>query len=183
MNMSDIARSSKIPHTTVQRYLSVLESLYTYITFPSWSGNHTKRFVKVPKVHICDTGLLCYLLKIDQKGLLNKPSLLGHILETFVVMELKKQQGYAQIRTDMYYYRTRGREEIDILLEARGGDLLAVGVKASRTLNSSDYQYILALQKDHKPENVKGIVLYPGKEVFTLGKNLLAVPIVKLWNS
>ena len=183
LNTSELSRSAGLPLTTLKRYLAVLENLYLYIRLPPWFNNRSKRVIKSPKVYLNDTRLLCYLLGIHQAHLLKNRSLLGHIIENFVVMELKKQQTWSEIPTRMYHYRTHTGEEIDLVIESFNGDIIAIEVKSSQTLNSKDFAHIQHLQRNNTDKNIRGFVLYMGQEVIPFAKNLTALPIAHLWRS
>lgn len=183
LNTSELSRSAGLPSTTLKRYLSLLENLYLYIKLPPWFSNLSKRVIKAPKVYLNDTRLLCYLLGVHQERLLNNRSLLGHIIENFVVMELKKQQTWSAIPTRMYHYRTHAGEEIDIILESFSGEIVAIEVKGSQTLESKDFAHIQHLQHKNAENNIRGFVVYMGQGVIPFAKNLTAVPVAHLWRS
>ena len=182
MNISELSRSIGLPATTLRRYLTLLENLYLHISLPPWSGNLSKRVTKAPKIYLNDTGLLCYLLGLRQKSLLSNRPLLGQIVENFVVMELMKQRTWAEMKTHMYHYRTHTGEEIDIVLEAFNGDLIAIEVKASQTLDAKSFSHIKRLQQDYSTKKIRGFVLYMGQKVIPVGKDLVAIPIANLWH-
>ncbi len=183
LNTSELSRSAGLPLTTLKRYLAVLENLYLYIRLPPWFNNLSKRVIKSPKVYLNDTRLLCYLLGIHQAHLLKNRSLLGHIIENFVVMELKKQQTWSEMPTRMYHYRTHTGEEIDLVIESFNGDIVAIEVKSSQTLASKDFAHIQHLQRNNANKNIRGFVVYMGQEVIPFAKNLTALPIAHLWHS
>ena len=183
LNTSALSRSIGLPNTTLKRYLTLLETLYLYITLPPWSGNLSKRLIKAPKLYLNDTRLLCYLLGINQKHILEDRPLLGHLLENFVVMELKKQQAWADTRTHMYHYRTHTGEEIDVILEAFNGDKVAIEIKATQIVDAKDFKHLQAFQSAFPDQKVHGFVMYMGKEVIPWGKNLTAIPVSNLWST
>jgi hypothetical protein len=57
LNMSELSRASGIAHTTLRRYLALLEATFLLQPLPAWSSNVGKRFVRSPKIHLGDTGL------------------------------------------------------------------------------------------------------------------------------
>ncbi|XWN35059.1 MAG: ATP-binding protein [Roseivirga sp.] len=181
LNTSELSRSGGLPNTTLKRYLSLLETLYLYVTLPPWSGNLSKRLVKAPKLYLNDTRLLGYLLGMNQAHMLAKRAIFGHVLENFVVMELKKQQTWATTRTGMYHYRTHAGEEIDIILEAFNGDVVAIEVKATQIVGPRDFKHLRNLQHHRADKNTQGFVMYMGQEVIPFAKDLTAIPIANLW--
>ncbi|MBM4319480.1 MAG: ATP-binding protein, partial [Deltaproteobacteria bacterium] len=96
LNYSDLARGMRLPQTTLKRYLALLEATFLVHTVPPWSSNLGQRLVKSPRVYLSDTGLLLYLLRTDRTRLATDPTLLGHVLETFVVGELRRQATWSR---------------------------------------------------------------------------------------
>ena len=57
LNMAEVSRATGIAHSTLRRYLALLEALFIVHPLPAWSANLSKRLVKAPKVHLIDAGL------------------------------------------------------------------------------------------------------------------------------
>ena len=64
-------------------------------------------------------------------------TIIGPLLENFVLMELRKQAGWSETRPSFYHFRTHGGEEVDVVLEDSAGRLVAVEVKASASIGLS----------------------------------------------
>jgi uncharacterized protein len=180
LNLADLARDAKLPHTTLKRYLALLQTLFLHHELPAYSSNLTKRFVKAPKLHVSDTGLLCHLLRTTKAQLETDRKLLGQILETFVVNEFRKHQSWSHAY-DLYHYRTYPGEEIDLILETPRG-LVAVEVKASQTITPDSFKTLKAFAADTKKRFLKGVVFYLGTQTLSYADNLEAVPAGALLN-
>ena len=61
LNMAEVSRTTGIAHSTLRRYLGLLEALFIVQPLPAWSANLGKRLVKAPKVHLIDAGLTAHL--------------------------------------------------------------------------------------------------------------------------
>jgi uncharacterized protein len=48
LNLADLARDATLPHTTLKRYLALLQALFLHHELPAYSSNFAKRFVKAP---------------------------------------------------------------------------------------------------------------------------------------
>ena len=83
-------------------------------------------------MHRFDTGLLCYLLDIQQPGQVLTHIAYGSIFENAVLLELMKADFHAGRRPSVFFWRDSHGNEVDFLLE-RGGRLLPIEVKASQT--------------------------------------------------
>jgi uncharacterized protein len=175
LNLADLARDAGLPHTTLKRYLALLQALFLHHELPAYSSNLAKRFVKASKLHVSDTGLLCYLLRVNKSQLETDRKLLGQVLETFVVNEFRKHQSWLH-SYQLYHYRTYPGEEIDLILETPRG-LIAVEVKASQTLNADSFKTLKAFAAETKKHFLKGVVFYLGQQVIPFGDKLAAVPV------
>lgn len=181
LNMSELSRSSGIAHTTLKRYLSLLEATFLFQPLPAWSANLGKRLIKSPKIHLVDTGLAAFLAGHTPQRLASDTGHLGHLLESFVVGELRKQATWADMRVGLYHYRTTAGQEVDIVLEDPAGSLAGIEVKSAATVHSKDFSGLRALAEDSGKQFLRGIVLYGGDQVVSFGERLVAAPIPALW--
>ena len=94
--------------------------------------------------------------------------------------ELIKHAEWCEDRPELYHYRD-GRDEIDIVIEDRGGDLACVEVKATASLTTKDYRVMARLRDARSTHFKAGVVLYAGAQTIPLGDRLWAVPISGLW--
>lgn len=181
LNVADIARLSTIASTTLNRYLTLLQTIFLIYLMPAWSNNYGKRIIKAPKLYLCDTGLSAHLSGITTERIHRDNGLLGPLLENFVAMELVKQLGWSKIQAKLFHYRTTTGQEVDFILENAEGACVGIEVKASATLSAKQCQGLLHLAEILGEKFVRGIVLYTGQEILPLRKNLYAVPIHLLW--
>jgi uncharacterized protein len=183
LNVSELSRSAGIRLTTLNRYLSLLETVFLIRRLPAWSANVGKRLVKAPKLHLVDSGLTAHLLGLDERGLVSSPQALGALLETFVVGELAKDVGWAEREVRLFHFRSLDRREVDIVLEDRSGRVVGVEVRASATPKQSDFAGLRALQSLAGDRFVRGIVLHPGEASLPFGDRLEAAPLSSLWTA
>lgn len=181
MNMAELSRAVGIPHSTMKRYLTLLEATFILQPLPPWSANLGKRFVKAPKIHLLDSGLTAHLRGESDPAQLVAAPTVGPLLETFVLQELRKQLGWSRQAATPYHFRTAAGREVDIVLEAPGGKVVGIEVKAAAALDTSDFAGLHALAEAAGKKFVRGVVLYLGEHVVPRGDNLWALPIDELW--
>ena len=181
LNMSELSRSSGIPNSTLKRYLSLMQATFLLQPLPAWSSNLGKRLIKSPKIHLIDSGLAAHLAGITHQSLDRDPVFFGHLLETFVVSELRKQIGWSDTRVNLYHYRTTTGREVDIVLENAAGRLVGLEIKASSTVRRKDFSGLDALSEDIGDRFVRGIVLYAGEHTVSFGEQYVALPVSTLW--
>jgi len=181
MNISEVSRSSGLAHTTLRRYLSLLEATFILQPLPAWSANLGKRLVKSPKLHLIDSGLTAHLRgETDYQALLQSPSL-GVLLEQFVVQEIRKLIHFSGMPIAAFHFRTSDRYEVDMVLEESGRDVVGVEIKASANIDERAFKGLHVLADVAKEHFHRGIVLYMGNKVLPFGKGMTAIPISALW--
>lgn len=183
-NQSAIARDLGVDHKTVAAHLRVLEQLFLVVRLPAWHVNLGHRVIKTPKLHLADTGMLTALAGADAARLAADPSAAGGPVESFVVTEMLRQASSSSLGPLLqpFHFRDQRGNEVDLVLEHAGGDVVGVEVKAGATPRRSDAAG-LALLRDTLGTRFRcGVVLHAGPDTITLGDRLWAVPIRALWD-
>ena len=182
LNVADISRSAGMPYTTLQRYMTLLQATFLIQHLPAWSSNLGIRLTRSPKVIINDTGLAASLIGLNVDRLQGESVLFGHILENFVAMEVIKCIGVSAIQPKPFHYRTTAGIEVDLVLEAPDGRLVAVEVKASATVTANDFRGVRSFAEVTGDRFARGIVFYTGQQVIPFGERLYAIPVQALWS-
>lgn len=172
-----------ISQPTVKRYLSLLEELFLTKRIPAWSRNLGSRMVRHAKVAMVDSGIAANLLDLDVASLRKPAGPLGPLLEGFVAMEIARQLTWSRERAELYHYRTRDQVEVDIVLENRRGQVVAIDVKAASTVRADDFRGIRYLADRLGDDFLVGIVLYTGQQTLPFGPNFRAMPISAVWET
>jgi predicted AAA+ superfamily ATPase len=181
LNYADLSRSSGIAQSTLKRYFAFFQSIFLVQLIPAWTAKVSNRLVKTPKIHLVDPGLASYLVGLDPTRLGNDPNLRGPLLESFVAGELIKQIAWSGHKPRLFHYRQSTGQEVDLVLEDFAGNLVGIEIKASATLNGSEFKGLHSLAELTGKRFRRGIVLYTGTSVTTLGTNLQALPLETLW--
>lgn len=181
LNYSELSRSSGIAVSTLKRYFTLLEATFLTQTLPAWSGNLSKRLVKSPKILLVDSGLSCSLLGINESRLEEDPRLLGPLLESFVLMEIRKQVGWSRTIPSLCHYRTQTGQEVDLVLEDASGRIVGVEIKAGASVQERDVRALHELSDALGKRFVRGVVLYLGETFVPFSDKILAVPLPALW--
>ena len=181
LNYTEVAGAIGLPQTTVKRYLSLLEATYLFAPLPAWAPNLGKRLIKRPKILLNDSGLAAHLTGLDKQQVERDASAFGHVLESFVAMEFRKQISWSGTRPTMYHFRTHKNVEVDLVLESPSGELVGIAVKAAGSVHDRDVRGLELLKELAGTRFRRGIVLYTGTEIAPLGRDLLAMPVDALW--
>ncbi len=181
LNLADVGRDAALPHTTLTRYLALLETVFLVHRLPAWSPNLGKRLVKAPKLHLVDSGLACHLIGASAQRLHDDRPLLGRMLETFVIGELRKQLSWTNSRATLHHFRTTAGAEVDAVIETANGLVAGIEVKASATVAASDFVALQGLRDRLGDRFRAGLVLYLGDRVIPFGEKLWLAPVSALW--
>ncbi len=166
VNYKNISNSIGIADKTVAKYIQLLEALYIVKLVPAYANNQLKRVVKSPKVQFIDTGLASMLLNVDVEGAMTKQGdFYGNLVESFVYSELIKHQSYSEISMNIYHYRDNQKKEVDFVLEASDGSVVALEVKSGSNIKKEYFKGLVTLAKTLKDKPFKGIIFYGGDEV------------------
>jgi len=181
INTSNLASSLGLPRRTVERYLALLEEVFLIKRLPAWSGGSTGRVTRAPKLAFVDSGVAAMLMGHNSSSLEQITSPVGGVLESFVAMEVARQLTWASQTIELSHYRTRDQIEVDIVLQNRRGQIVALEVKAAATAANSDFRGLRHLQSHLGDRLLAGIVLYLGNQTLPFGQRLRAMPLSALW--
>ena len=138
--------------------------------------------IKTAKLHIGDTGIACALMDLNTTAFTTDRSLFGHMLETFVFQELRRQADANKQPHKFFHYREKEGAEVDIVIQ-RGTALAGVEVKASATIQNADFYGLRRLQSAAGKNFAGGVVVYNGDTSGSFGDGLYAVPVRLLWRT
>jgi predicted AAA+ superfamily ATPase len=182
---SRLADDLGLDRSTVESYSAWIETVFLVHRLPAWSRNVSSKLVRRPKLHACDTGLAAAILGKNREALErpNDPTL-GALLESFVIAELAKQLTWASSSARIYHVRDRDGLEVDSIIEAADGRVLAIEVKASSVARRNDARPIATLRDrlDRVGDDfVAGTVFHTGDRRVSLGDRIVGLPVADLW--
>lgn len=185
--IKSLADGVGIQARTATRWLAWLEAIFLVHLLPAWSPNSTRRVIHRPKAYLVDTGLCAHLLGKSGPALADPTDpVAGAMLESFVVGELTRQSGWSETRTRLHHLREHRGPEVDVVVEATDGRVVAFEVKATRSRPGAGIEHLAALQQrlaSQPGRFVHGFVLYTGEQAHSLGPGLTALPIEALWRA
>lgn len=145
LNITSLANEADITVSTVNAWLSILESSYIIYLLKPYHKNFNKRLVKSPKIYFHDTGLVASLLGITSSDQLSTHYLRGEIFENMVINEYIKSQYADGLEPNIYFWRDSNQNEVDLLVE-RNGQLIAIEIKSSATINTTFFKTLKMFQ-------------------------------------
>jgi uncharacterized protein len=180
--MNTLADAVGINRSTAMAYDSMLESLFITERLPAWSANQLSRLVRLPKRHIVDPAFLGPLLGVDLRGVMRDGDLLGRILDSFVVAQLRADGEVSELAPRLFHLRdANGRHEVDIVAELPDGRVIGIEVKADAAPGPADARHLRWLRESIGSRFAAGIVLHTGPRLFRLDETICALPICAFW--
>jgi predicted AAA+ superfamily ATPase len=174
--------AASINRVTAVAYEQLLTRLLVVDQMPAWASNRLKRLVNAPKRYLIDPALLTTALRLDAQGVLADGDMLGRLLDTFVVAQLRPEAVVAECEPRLHHLRTEGgRHEVDVLAELGGGRVIGIEIKAAAAVTRRHARHLEWLRDELGDRFVAGVVLHTGPRVYELSERILAAPIASLW--
>lgn len=163
LNLNALANECGISQPTAKSWLSALENSYILFQLYPYHNNFSKRIVKTPKLYFYDSGLLCYLLKINNKEQLQTHSLKGILFENMMISEYVKQMYHQNNLKDLWFWRDSAGHEVDFMIEDDNGFQI-VEFKASMTVLSDMFKGLDYFEELSGWDNLSKSLVYGGNE-------------------
>jgi len=139
INYASLGSDCGIDQKTVKKWLSILEASYVIKTIKPYYKNLNKRIIKSPKMYFYDSGLVCYLLGINNSRQLVNHPLVGAIFESYVFSEIWKIYENSILKDNTYYFRDNRGREVDGIFD-KVVSIALLEVKKSKTINDSFFK-------------------------------------------
>lgn len=146
VNFSSIANDLGVNHKTVKEWLSILEASFVVYLLRPYHRNYNKRILKSPKLYFTDVGLAAHLIGIEAPGQIDSHPLRGELFETFVVIEFLKHRFNSGRLDNLYFFRDRTGNEVDLIVDTGSGPV-PVEIKSAQTVTESFLKGLKAFQK------------------------------------
>ncbi len=160
---SEIASEVGISQPTAVKWSTVLESSFILFKLQPHFRNFGKRIIKSPKLYFYDTGLLCFLLRINSPEQVLTHPMRGSIFENMIVSEIHKFYYSLAQEPPLYFWRDQHGHEVDLVADL-GESLFPVEIKSGSTFHSDWLKNILWFNK--LQDFAKSVVVYGGTESY-----------------
>ena len=167
-NAAELARSMDVSVTAVNHYRDLLAGTFMIRVLPPWFENLGKRIVKSPKVFLRDSGILHFLLGLEDRRDLPLHPRYGASWEGFALEQTLLAHG----ERDAFFYATQRGAELDLLL-LRHGRRWGFAFKCTDAPRTTKSMHVVT--KDLGLEHLW--VLYPGDQEYPLADAMTALPL------
>jgi hypothetical protein len=164
INYSSVARDVGVSVNTIREWTTILErSFHIYLLHPYYRSLN-KRLVKTPKIYFLDSGLQAYLTGWSDPEQALRGPLAGQLFENWVVSNLVRSYRQRGRRENLFFWRTRTGQELDLWSE-NTGVISAAEVKIAERSDSAVFHALDAL--DPSP------LRFGRRILFSVSRNLL----------
>lgn len=191
LNYSQVAQQADCSVSTIKEWTSLLEASGIIYLLQPYSNSALSKTIKTPKLYFRDTGLVCFLVKLQSAETARISHMAGAIFETFVVSEILKSFANAGEDYSMHISYYRGRDK---LRRKENGEKIAIEAEIDLMIEQDDIIYPIEIKMsanpklemvqafdviDRIPGKVRGteciICLYD--KLMWLNDNVVAVPV------
>ena len=170
-NAAEVGRSMDVSVTAVNHYRDLLTGSFMLRVLPPWYERLGKRLTKAPKVFLRDSGILHFLLGLEEMKELQLHPRYGASWEGFAL----EQTLIAHGEREAYFYRTQRGAELDLML-LRRGRRWGFEFKCTDAPRTTKSMHVVI--KDLELERLW--VVYPGEQEYPLTDAIIALPLKKI---
>ncbi len=171
INISGVATEAQVARPVAENYFSILEDLLIAVRLPVFSRKAKRKLIAQRKFYFFDAGVFRAIRPMGPLD--SEAGVTGPALETLVLQELRAINDYGEYDYRLFFWRTRGKLEIDFVLYGPRG-LLAIEIKRSTKLQSKDTRALREFRKDYPP--AKCFIFYGGTTRLYPG-DITALPV------
>lgn len=176
INFTRIANDSQVPRTTVMEYFEILKDTLIGFEVPAWRQSVKRKPFATSKFYLFDPGVV---RRLQGRGEIRPGTAeFGLAVETLACHELRSFCEYRGIQ-GLTYWRSTSGFEVDFIL----GDSVAIEIKTTGRLASSDLKGLRALREEGRLRSYICIVLEDQRRVVD-GIDVLPLPmfLAELWS-
>jgi len=191
-----VSKDVRPTRATIGDFREALGQLWLLDEVPAWvpSGRELNRLGQSPKHQIADPALAARLLRANRDTLLGatgqadrsaayqrlrKGPLLGSLFESLVTLSVRV---YAQpLGGQVSHLRTHsGDHEVDLIVEADDGRVLAIEVKLAASIDDQDVRHLNGLQAKIGGDLVDRVIVTTGSYAYRRTDGVAVVPLALL---
>jgi predicted AAA+ superfamily ATPase len=161
LNMSSIARETKITQKSISNYFEILDDLLLGFRLPIFNKRAKRQTVQHPKFYYFDVGIYQTL---RPRGFLDTQAEIdGAALETLFLQTLRALNDYYELDYQFYYWRTLAGVEVDFIIIGPKG-FFAFEIKRSKNVSKRDAKGLFAFKEDYP--DAKCYLIYGGSQKY-----------------
>lgn len=172
LNCSTLSRDIGISVPAIKSWLTLLEASGLIFFLMPYHRNFGKRLIKAPKCYFIDTGLVSYLVGLQDENHALQGPMAGALFENACVGQFYKRFLAFADPCCLYYYRSSDGLEVDLLIET-GKSVYPVEIKLSSTIDCGRLGALAKWLEISGRKDIRGLVVSTSKELGVVGKNIV----------
>lgn len=172
LNCSTLSRDIGVSVPTIKSWLTLLEASGLIFFLMPYHRNFGKRLIKAPKCYFIDTGLVSYLVGLQDEAHALEGPMGGALFETACVSQFYKRFSAFADPCSLYYYRSTDGLEVDLLIET-GKTIYPIEIKLSSTIDYGRVSPLIKWLEISHSKDAPGLVISTSKQLGAVGKNIV----------
>jgi predicted AAA+ superfamily ATPase len=172
MNANNLSRDAAVARSTIDGYFSIVEETLLGFFIPAVQFRAKIKEVANPKFYFFDCGVIRALQNsLDEMDSIQR----GHLLETYIVGEVRAHISYSGVRGELGYWATHGGNEVDLIWQ-KGKKSIGIEIKSSSTWKRGFSDGLKTLSEAKKIQ--KGYGVYLGKDAL-MDEEIPVLPLME----
>lgn len=174
LNFSEMSREVGVSVNTIKEWTTILQRSFHIILLAPYYRSLAKRLVRTPKIYFLDSGLHSYLTGWHEPEQAIRGPLAGQLFENWVVSNVVRSFRHRGQRENIYFWRTRTGQELDLWYES-AGKISTAEIKLSARLDPSPFRYLGSI--DPAPYAFGNKILFTlSREIIKFASNTWNIP-------
>jgi predicted AAA+ superfamily ATPase len=146
VNYTKLGNDAQLSPRTVRDYFQILQDTLVGDLLPPFQHTKTRKAVATEKFYFFDLGVTHALL--ERWSMSPRTAEYGRALEHLVQRELRASLDYSRSDRKLMFWRSRSQIEVDFILTDGRKPMVAIEVKASRSVSPGDLNGLRAFGED-----------------------------------
>jgi predicted AAA+ superfamily ATPase len=183
VNYAKVGNDAQLPPRTVRDYFQILQDTLIGELLPPFQKTPRRKAVTTEKFFFFDVGVTHALL--DRWDVSPRTSEYGRVLEHFVERELRAALDYGRSGRRLFFWRSLSKLEVDFILAEGQKAVVAIEVKASRTVSPPDLKGLRAFAEEWPKVRKLMVTLEPHPRTTEDGIEIVPVEafLTMLWDA
>ncbi len=147
VNYSNIAGDIGLDSTTVKDYYQILVDTLIGFYLRPIAGSDRKTLAKSPKFYFFDMGVKRALARELDLELVYSTKEFGNCLEHFLIKEIIDLAKYFEKDYEFFFYRTKDKIEVDLIVEVSNGKIYAIEIKGTNLIKTKHLNGLKSFSK------------------------------------
>jgi len=181
LNYTKLGNDAQLSPRTVRDYFQILQDTLVGDLLPPFQHTRTRKAVATEKFYFFDVGVTNAL--VERWSVSPRTPEYGRALEHLVEREIRASIDYLRSDRHLFFWRSLSRIEVDFVLAEGQKPVVAIEVKASRSVSQQDLKGLRAFAEDWPRIRKVVVSLEPHPRTTEVGVEILPMEefLARLW--